>query len=214
MDPRHVDRREISAWYDRDGVAERFERYQEPGTDQYRHRRFERRVVERLLSAMPPGLTVLDFPCGTGRYAGLADRFAFSTGSDISFAMLDRARNAYQALCQADAFRLPFRDRAFGLTLCMRFLHHVPDQAQRRRCLAELGRVTGETLVLSYFERRSLKHLARRFRAWRRGRPTCRFATTLQILRPELAEAGFTVEKAYSPLGLLSENRVLLCRKS
>ena len=162
-------REESSQWYGREEVADRYVQYQTPGTSQFRHRSPERRVLSRLLSRLSPSGRVLDMPCGTGRYLSLLAPSPAVTAADLSMAMVAAARDQapHRDFSQADLFHLPFADAAFDLVLCMRFIHHVPDGASRQRCLAELSRVCRDRLICSYFERRSVKHAVRRFRAWR-----------------------------------------------
>lgn len=67
---------------------------------------------------------VLDFGCGTGRFAGAFDHAAY-TGMDICPAALDQARAAHpEKVFVADhGGRLPLRDA----TLCHTVLLHIPD---------------------------------------------------------------------------------------
>ncbi|MCH9050399.1 MAG: methyltransferase domain-containing protein [Proteobacteria bacterium] len=56
-------------------------------------RRVERRAITELLVRVPQGSTVLDCPCGNGRWFDLlAGRAGRIIGVDISAAMLQRAR--------------------------------------------------------------------------------------------------------------------------
>ncbi len=206
----------IAGWYSKPGVAGEFAKYQIPGTDQYRRRSPERRAVEKIVGALPAGSSILDAPCGTGRYSCLLSRFAFSCSADVSLEMLGIAAAvpvAGGSLCAADNYRLPFADRAFDASICMRFLHHVPDRVLRRKCIAELARVTKSTIVCTYFESRSLKHLARKARAGLRGRTSMRFACRFGEIEADFGCAGFRVDSIVSPVPLLGENRILLCSR-
>jgi ubiquinone/menaquinone biosynthesis C-methylase UbiE len=123
------------------------------------------------------------------------------------------APGAGKALCSADNYRLPFADLAFDATFCVRFLHHVPDPESRRRCIAEIARVTRSVLVCTYFESRSLKHLARMARAGLRRRPSLRFACRFGEIRADIDSAGFRVDRIVSPVPVLGENRILVCSR-
>jgi demethylmenaquinone methyltransferase / 2-methoxy-6-polyprenyl-1,4-benzoquinol methylase len=99
-----------------------------------------RRAVLRDLRALP-GRPVLDLGCGTGR---LAERAAVAghpvVGLDVSMAMLTaaRERSPKLPLVQGSAFRLPFRDAAFGGATSGFVLRNLDDLAG---AFAELARV-------------------------------------------------------------------------
>jgi SAM-dependent methyltransferase len=59
----------------------------------------------------------------------------------VSFDPRNRARRRLQA----DAFRLPFRDKAFDLVFCWELLHHV---SQPQQVLAEMARVARRWAVV------------------------------------------------------------------
>lgn len=129
--------------------------YRGEAAEQYLERRaaqdywiLEQRTMERLLASVPTGLTVLDVPFGTGRFAPLyLARGLEVFGLDSSPDMLSVARRELKAdfsRCNTqlgDAQRLPYRDGAFDLVVCFRFLSHVVSLAQVRVVLAELRRV-------------------------------------------------------------------------
>ena len=142
-------------------------------------------LLRRILEGVPGGET-LDVPCGTGRLgevlAGLGCRV---TRADLSAPMLHLAGGG---VC-ADAARLPFRDRAFDLVVCHRFLHHLRP-AELEPVLGELARVTGRHLVLTFFHPCSLHGLARRVECLLRGRPSGRFTTRPRRLARLLAPRG------------------------
>jgi SAM-dependent methyltransferase len=106
-------------------------------------------AVRRLLGAeWHAARSVLDMPCGTGRFLpGLAAEGRTLVAGDLSLPMLLAAGEASARRVRADATRLPFGDASFDLVLCMRFLFHVPPALQLE-VLRELGRVTRGALVV------------------------------------------------------------------
>jgi ubiquinone/menaquinone biosynthesis C-methylase UbiE len=146
------------------------------------------------------GRAVLDVGTGTGRAAlALAARGARVTGVDASPEMLRVARERAGArgidavFAPGDAHALPFDDRAFDVTVCLRVLMHAPDWV---RCVAELCRVARNRVVLDYPSALSAaalqaaaRHVAARFgvcgEAYR--------VLPLRAVRRELARHGFRV---------------------
>jgi SAM-dependent methyltransferase len=112
-----------------------------------RHRWHEElRAVESIAAALPHASTILDIPCGTGRFFPiLASHGHKVIGGDVSRDMLD-AIPAEQAAqtdirpIRADAEEIPLADGAVDTVLAVRFWSFLPDDA-RRRVLAEWRRV-------------------------------------------------------------------------
>jgi len=103
-------------------------------------------------AAAGPGRSILDLCAGTGEL-GLrcARRGARVTAVDFTPSMLARARRKARDLpvrfVEADARRLPFRDRNFDVTVLSFALHDMP-AAVRVAALAESVRVAREGVVV------------------------------------------------------------------
>src|SRR4249920_2756819 len=93
--------------------------------------------------------TILDLPCGTGRFTGGLAREGFEiVGSDISLEMLQKAASVEQpkvadskqhpirGYVQANAEYLPLRNDSLDCVISIRFMMHV-DPATRVRMLRE-----------------------------------------------------------------------------
>lgn len=109
--------------------------------------------------------TVLDMPCGTGRFTGSLDSEGYTVvGSDISHEMMLAAREKHDGLpliagyVQSEAENLPMRDGAFDCVMSIRFLFHV-DPENRVKMLREMGRVSRRWLIVDYRHRYSLRYM-------------------------------------------------------
>ena len=163
----------------------------------------QERVLAEFLESVS-GRRILDLGTGTGRAAlALAGRGAFVSGVDASSEMLAvaRARAAEARLsidfAEGDAHAVPFPDRSFEFSVCLRLLMHVPDW---RQVLSELCRVTQTRLVFDY---PALASTAALQAVWRRaalkmGRPveSYRVFRAGDIAR-ELARHGFCIVKSH-----------------
>lgn len=130
----------------------------------------ERRVVDRFLSTLRPGSTVLDVPSGMGRFTDLIDRNGHRAVSiDLLFEhvhyIANRQNRTSTSALQADIGRLPLADNSIDAALCIRLLHHLTP-AQITTALAELHRVTCSALF-TFYSRRTFKFMKKRLR----GRP-------------------------------------------
>src|SRR3954468_1531858 len=105
-------------------------------------------AIRKALSLTTGVRTLLDLPCGTGRFTGALAREGYEVvGSDISLEMLIKAATvevgmepgtggAVRGYVQANDEHLPLRDDALDCVVCIRFMMHV-DPATRVRMLRE-----------------------------------------------------------------------------
>jgi len=179
----------------------------------------------RMILAATRGLkdigTVLDLPCGTGRFTSriLAHGWRLING-DISGPMLAKARE-YAAghanhigSARMSAERLPFPDASLDLVLSIRFLMHVPKDV-RIRIFREYARVTRRWVVLDVRHKYCLNLWWKKFRralGLRVKVPEHRYGNA--ELRADLGEAGLRIERKVWNWRPFSEKLVLLCEKA
>jgi ubiquinone/menaquinone biosynthesis C-methylase UbiE len=187
--------------------------------------RLELRMLRRALARLGGCEAILDVPCGAGRLTTtLQSRASDVCSVDAARAMLDEARGLARRrreaaaggpcgvptrFVRASAFRLPFADRAFDVSVCWRLLQHFADPAERARLLCELARVTRRAIVLSFSDAGTgrARRLARRPRA----KPG-RVAIGRDELAAEIAACGLAPERFYRLFGPLSVVGAVLIR--
>lgn len=161
--------------------------------------------------------SVLDLPCGTGRFSGrLASEGHDVLACDIAMEMMQvaRAKHAEKAgeavrFVQADAEKLPLRDGSVDCVMAIRFLFHV-DPKTRIRILGEMARVTRRWLILDYRHRYSWRYA--KWRVWGAlgltRRPLERVSR--EQLERELAAAGITVRNILPVARFFSDKWIVL----
>ncbi len=110
--------------------------------------------------------TILDLPCGTGRFTGALAREGYEVvGSDISLEMLIKAASipdgkqaSIRGYVQANAEHLPLRDDSLDCVVCIRFMMHV-DPATRVRMLREFRRVSRRWVVIDYRHKYTFRYV-------------------------------------------------------
>ncbi|MBL6688985.1 MAG: class I SAM-dependent methyltransferase [Pseudomonadales bacterium] len=139
----------------------------------------ENRMVARALNVAGPVDTILDLPCGTGRFweTLLEQRPKKLIAGDLSQSMLDVAmQHRPEALLdqvecyEMSAFDTGLTDDSVDLVLCMRLMHHLESRGDRLAILGELARISRRYVVVSLWVYGS-------YQAWRR--------TRLEKRRPE-----------------------------
>jgi SAM-dependent methyltransferase len=116
---------------------------------------------------------VLDLGCGDGAFTRpLLERGHAVVGSDLALGRLAALKGLGAALLEADAVRLPFRDRSFDTVLFTEVLEHLPDRSAQREALREFARVLrpGGRLVLTTPNRPVYRPVVRLW-SWFGGQP-------------------------------------------
>lgn len=166
--------------------------------------------------------TILDLPCGTGRFTGAMAREGFEiVGSDISLEMLVKAastadgrQSAIRGYVQANAEHLPLRSDSLDCVVSIRFMMHV-DPRTRVSMLREFGRVSRRWVIVDYRHcytfRYVLTHTLGRLGF---GRPPLSRVSRKE-LEAEFAEAGFAIRNVIRvSTPLLSDKWIVLAERA
>lgn len=188
----------------------------------------DQQLARRALTIAGEPQTVLDLPCGAGRFwptlAEKTDRLILA--ADNSEHMLGVARQCQPAnivhrvrTFQTSAFDIDLDDDSVDCIFCMRLLHHIADPAHRMAMLRELHRVTRDTLIVSLwvdgnFKAWRRKHLEARRAARGNGENQNRFVIAREVIESEFATAGFTIIGADDFLPAYAMWRVYTLRKA
>ncbi len=199
-----------------------YERRRYRGLDQRIVHGREMRILDRIFRGIRESgsVSVLDAPCGYGRFSGfLLGRATFLASCDLSAAMVERAaskkagRSSPRGAVADLKLDLPFRDRAFVVVFSMRFFHHLHQSEERRHVLGEFSRVSSRFAVVSFYRLNPLH----RFQRWvRRGikhsRTRIKMITREEFVE-EAGQAGWRVVRIYPLIrGVHSQHIALLAK--
>ena len=152
----------------------------------------EQRIVRELLTGCRvAGGSVLDVPCGYGRFASLfAPLGVRAIGVDVDpglvhLALESQIPDRMEGGVCGSIFELPFADNSFDGVQCVRFLHLQYSDQERLRILRELSRVSRRFVLISVYRFTPLHGLARR---WNGTRGRLRMMTDRQLV--DLAQAS------------------------
>jgi ubiquinone/menaquinone biosynthesis C-methylase UbiE len=194
--------------------------------------RRERRLVGRAIDAALAWLeaerstaaaaaTLLDYPCGAGRFAPLAaGKVAHYVAGDLSPHMIAIAAEALGEAglgakladtTEGDARAMDLTDDAVDLALCMRLLHHFEASTDRIQILSELRRVTRGPLVTSFLDAESAKQRRHVVRLKRHQKTSRRVLVSPAAFAEEARAAGWHVEATWGLSSLFSGQRIAFC---
>jgi len=181
----------------------------------------ERSLLTRALASVGPIASILDAPCGSGRFFPVLAHLdgAALTGADNSEGMLDVAARSESArqrdirLVNTSLFATCFADREFDCVVCLRFLHHLALEYDRRTVLSELRRITRRSVILSLWVDGNWQARNRR-----RHVPTPGFGRRNWIAREaierEIADSGLSILRHYDVAPRLSMWRFYMLERT
>lgn len=131
----------------------------------------ERNIAREALRMAGNPASVLDLPCGTGRFWSLLadDPTRRIYAADYNQSMLDvamhrRPRELTERIeaFQCSAFAIPKPDNFVESVFCMRLLHHIGKSEDRLAILREFGRVASDSVIVSLWVDGNVKAFKRR----------------------------------------------------
>jgi len=155
----------------------------------------KRQLLKRALTDAGALETILDLPCGDGRFWPVfRDLGAASlVAAEVSKAMLDvasgnRLSPTFPAqLMLTSAFDIDLEDASVDVTACIDFYQHLAGIEDQQKLLSELGRVSRKYVALSVSSGTGIESL--------------------------FAHVGFQVERFYDFFPVVSSWRLYLLRK-
>ena len=165
----------------------------------------DQQIARKALKIAGDPLSVLDVPCGTGRFWKVLtenpERIVYA--SDNSQKMIDiglqyREKHLSKKIhtFKASAFSLPVSDGYVDNIFCIRLLHHIGQSEDRLKLLKEFHRVTKSTVIVSLWVDGNVKAWKRKkLESNRTKRPyQNRFVIPQHIIEKEFQEAGFRIK--------------------
>jgi len=173
-------------------------------------------ILRRAFRDLPAGSSVLDIPCGTGRYTAFLRGQGYPVvGADIAPEMIGVARDRAAAdpegprprWLAANALHLPFPKKSLDACLVVRLFHLIPGDV-RPAIYRELARVCRRQAVLCFnCNPYALKHLGKRLRG-----ELPAYLMTKAELTEELRRGGLEVVRIHGKASIFSTWWVVVCR--
>ncbi|MCB1864023.1 MAG: class I SAM-dependent methyltransferase [Chromatiales bacterium] len=185
----------------------------------------EHRLAAHALALLGNPGSVLDIPCGTGRFWDLltADPDRNVLAADLNEGMLETARTHRDAalleridrLFQSSAFDIDLPDASVDCVFSIRLLHHIVAPEDRLRILREYHRVARQSAIVSLWVDGSVQARSRQKRDARRARDGYqnRLVIPRATIESEFAQSGFEIVAALDVLPRISMWRMYALRK-
>lgn len=131
----------------------------------------EQMLARKALSIAGDPHSVLDIPCGTGRFWEVLTEqagrklYAADFSSDmLQTGLAHRPQEIVQRFetFHANAFSIPVPDNFAECVFCIRFFHHIGQEIDRIALLQELSRVSSDTIILSLWTDKNIQAMRRK----------------------------------------------------
>lgn len=184
---------------------------------------FEMKMVEEAMAMLPKAgvNSVLDAPCGVGRLSLWLGQQGYQvTAVDlgeaaVSYTQQLLAGNNIEAdVSSQNIFKLPFGDKQFDAAVCFRLLHHFDASADQQALIAELCRVSGGYVVISYFSPYSITTLRRKLRRRLTGKPVKQYPNTLAQVEQMFKACQFDLLGTVKRSGVLHSLQVAVFKSA
>ena len=196
---------EFSQKYDETHAKEYFEKHKNGGFWRSLSNWRDHQIVRKALKIAGNPKSVLDMPCGTGRFwdvlAEDADRIIHVSDNSqdmINAGLRYRPQKIIKRIkssFQGSAFSLPVEDNFVENVTCIRLIHHIGEHEDRLKLLAELRRVTSSTIIISLW-------VDGNYKAWKRKKQEAkrashqyqnRFVIPVKTIEDEFKQVGLEV---------------------
>lgn len=174
----------------------------------------EMQFAQRAMDLVGPEGSVLDMPCGSGRFFEIFSPAKELYLFDYSAAMLDQLVIRHpeaktRDLRAADILAIPLEDNSVDLAFCMRLFHHMEEADTRRTALRELSRISKRYVAFSYYSTRNWRYLKKRLR----GKQPSRNPVRTQEILSEAHVCGLKLLEKHVSRGWIEQQRCLLFEK-
>lgn len=194
-------------------VAERYDRERFTRLTGRLFNALEKFHIRRAFKDVPRDMTIMDLPCGTGRFAEVLLEEGFKvTGVDISPAMLHVAKRKVERFGDkfesrvADVRELAKQEqKRYDVALCARVLMHFPLEEQIA-FLRSVATLTRHKVIFTQSLSTPYHRMRRRLKKLIGNPPPAMFPITEMELKKLLAGAGLKEVRRIRPLALVTES--------
>ena len=187
----------------------------------------EQGIARKALNYVGESKSILDLPCGAGRFwpllAEKKDHTVIAADSSIDMLKVaiehcpEKMRPQIELL-HTSAYDINLADNRVDTIFCMRLLHHIGNVEKRLKILNELYRVTRKSVLLSLWVDGNYKARRRRNRDRLRDdrepkRLRNRFLFHKEEIEKEFYSAGFSIATHYDLLPCYSMWRLYVLEK-
>ena len=192
------------------------------GIDQQIVNKRETKILEKILVSLSDrSVSILDVPCGYGRFSELLLRNSLNlTSADISLPMVMAARkyslpsSSNHHFLVGDIRNLPLKDNTFDYVITIRLLQHMLNASIRRQVLRELHRVAKKMVILSFYRYNFLHSIERWIRCQIKNVDKRISMLSLNDFSKELNSTGFVVLRLFPVLKYFHAHTIALLQKA
>jgi 2-polyprenyl-3-methyl-5-hydroxy-6-metoxy-1,4-benzoquinol methylase len=128
----------------------------------------EKELTDHFVSLIGGDSTLLDIPCGSGRFLNRFRGLRRVIAMDINKGMVDEAemRNPFDNIefMLSGVQKIPLENNAVDAVFCMRLLHHIENKNEIKAIMAEIARVSRKFVLISFYRKGGLRYWLKKIR--------------------------------------------------
>jgi len=201
--------------------VEEYRRTRYKGIDQKIINKKERKILKKIFGSIEgKNISILDVPCGYGRFSELLLKRSFNlTSADISFPMVLATRryapftNSNHHFLVGDIKHLPLKENSFDCIITIRLFQHILNSSIRCQILKELHRVAKKIVIISFYRYNILHSIERWIRCRTKNIKKRIIMLPLDDFVKELNSVGFKVLNLFPVMRYLHAHNIVLLQK-
>mgnify|MGYP002630780339 CR=1 FL=1 len=159
--------------------------------------------------------TILDMPCGNGRFFETFKGAQKLSLYDYAPTMLEAlvAKHPEAEACdrkQGDIMTIPMDDGSVDLAFSMRLFHHIEEAEKRQKALSELSRVSKKWVAISFYDTATWRYIRKRLR----GKTPSGYAVGFGTLEKEARDVNLRIVLKHPSVSLIEQQRCVLFEKT
>jgi len=201
--------------------VEEYRRTRYKGIDQKIINKKEHKILKKIFGSIEgKNISILDVPCGYGRFSELLLKRSFNlTSADISFPMVLATRryapftNSNHHFLVGDIKHLPLKENSFDCIITIRLFQHILNSSIRCQILKELHRVAKKIVIISFYRYNILHSIERWIRCRTKNIKKRIIILPLNDFVKELNSVGFKVLNLFPVMRYLHAHNIVLLQK-
>jgi ubiquinone/menaquinone biosynthesis C-methylase UbiE len=175
----------------------------------------DKEFAQSLLDMVGMESTVLDIPCGTGRFYPIFSKVNKLIMIDRDASMLESLKERHNPgdnaqVLEGDITSIQLDDNSVDLCMSMRMFHHIDSDEFVLKVIKELSRVSSKYVAFSFYNKNCWRYFSRTIR----GKKTTGYYFRFGFIKKCAEDAGLTLVRKKPVFNMLEQQCLVLFKKT
>lgn len=177
--------------------------------------KLDKEFAQNLLDMVGAESTILDVPCGTGRFYSIFSKVNKLIMIDRDTSMLESLKERHNPgdniqVLEGDITSIQLDDNSVDLCMSMRMFHHIDSDEFVLKVIKELSRVSSEYVAFSFYNKNCWRYISRAIRGKKITGHYYRFG----MIKKYAEEVGLTLVQKTPAFNMLEQQCLVLFKKN